>query len=191
MYKPFAGFRMQLSCNLSAMTFLVPVSRSIFSFYSFSTILVHNWLSNQRAECMTLSLLSVACVETTCPRTALRILVTENAQCCSVLIVISCKNPVAAGACPTYQWRWWNTSQRTHQRGTRVPRRKYSNQYRLQTGMASKNNQWTTDNVARHPVIPVSTFINPDPFLFGHFIPRPLIWHRGPRPRAHWYMCTD
>ena len=40
-------------------------------------------------------------------------------------------------------------------------------------------------------MIPISTFITPDPFLFDHFIPRPLIWHRGPRPRAHWYMCTD
>ena len=137
----------------------------------------------------------VTCVETTCLRTALQMLVTENEQCCSILTVISYKNPVAARACPTDQRRWWNTSQRTHQRGTRVPNCKnsnqYTNQYRLQTGMASKNNQWTTNNVARHPVIPFSTFINPDLFLFGHFIPRPLIRHRGPRPRAHWYMCTD
>ena len=26
---------------------------------------------------------------------------------------------------------------------------------------------------------------------FGHFNYQPIIWHRGPRPRAHWYMCTD
>ena len=25
----------------------------------------------------------------------------------------------------------------------------------------------------------------------GHFSYQPIIWHRGPRPRAHWYMCTD
>ena len=24
-----------------------------------------------------------------------------------------------------------------------------------------------------------------------HFNYQPIIWHRGPRPRAHWYMCTD
>ena len=26
---------------------------------------------------------------------------------------------------------------------------------------------------------------------FRHFSYQPIIWHRGPRPRAHWYMCTD
>ena len=26
---------------------------------------------------------------------------------------------------------------------------------------------------------------------FGHFNYQSLIWHRGPRPKAHWYMCTD
>ena len=26
---------------------------------------------------------------------------------------------------------------------------------------------------------------------FRHFNHQPIIWHRGPRPRAHWYMCTD
>ena len=25
----------------------------------------------------------------------------------------------------------------------------------------------------------------------GHFNCQPIIWHRGPRPRAHWYMCAD
>ena len=26
---------------------------------------------------------------------------------------------------------------------------------------------------------------------FRHFSYQPIIWHRGPRPRAHWYMCAD
>ena len=26
---------------------------------------------------------------------------------------------------------------------------------------------------------------------FRHFNYQPIIWHRGPRPRAHWYMCAD
>ena len=26
---------------------------------------------------------------------------------------------------------------------------------------------------------------------FGHFNYQPIIWHRGPRPKAHWYMCID
>ena len=26
---------------------------------------------------------------------------------------------------------------------------------------------------------------------FRQFNSQPIIWHRGPRPRAHWYMCTD
>ena len=26
---------------------------------------------------------------------------------------------------------------------------------------------------------------------FGHFKFQPIIWHRGPRPKAHWYMCAD
>ena len=26
---------------------------------------------------------------------------------------------------------------------------------------------------------------------FRHFNSQPIIWHRGPRPRAHWYMCAD
>ena len=25
----------------------------------------------------------------------------------------------------------------------------------------------------------------------GHFNYQPIIWHRGPRPRAHWYMYAD
>ena len=26
---------------------------------------------------------------------------------------------------------------------------------------------------------------------FGHFNCQPIICHRGPRPKAHWYMCAD
>ena len=26
---------------------------------------------------------------------------------------------------------------------------------------------------------------------FGHFNYQPIIWHRGPHPKAHWYMCAD
>ena len=26
---------------------------------------------------------------------------------------------------------------------------------------------------------------------FGHFNYQPIIWHRGPRPKAHWYLCAD
>ena len=26
---------------------------------------------------------------------------------------------------------------------------------------------------------------------FRRFSYQPIIWHRGPRPRAHWYMCAD
>ena len=26
---------------------------------------------------------------------------------------------------------------------------------------------------------------------FGHFNYQPIICHRGPRPKAHWYMCAD
>ena len=26
---------------------------------------------------------------------------------------------------------------------------------------------------------------------FWHFDHQPIIWHRDPRPRAHWYMCAD
>ena len=26
---------------------------------------------------------------------------------------------------------------------------------------------------------------------FGHFNYQPIIWHRGPRLKAHWYMCTN
>ena len=25
----------------------------------------------------------------------------------------------------------------------------------------------------------------------GHCSYQPIIWYRGPRPRAHWYMCAD
>ena len=27
--------------------------------------------------------------------------------------------------------------------------------------------------------------------ILGHFSYQPIIWHSGPRPRAHWYMCPD
>ena len=26
---------------------------------------------------------------------------------------------------------------------------------------------------------------------FRRFSYQPIIWHRGPRPKAHWYMCAD
>ena len=26
---------------------------------------------------------------------------------------------------------------------------------------------------------------------FRHFNSQPIIWHRDPRPRVHWYMCAD
>ena len=31
----------------------------------------------------------------------------------------------------------------------------------------------------------------PRSLLFSPFILRPKIWHRGPHPKAHWYMCAD
>ena len=83
-----------------------------------------------------------------------------------VLTVIHSKNPVAAGACPTDQRRWQNTSRIDTQRGTKVPRRKYSNQCMLQTGLASKTIHEPQSNVARHPGIPVSITNHPDPLLF-------------------------
>ena len=57
--------------------------------------------------------------------------------------------------------------------------------------MASKTTHEPQSNVARHSGIPISMFKHPDPLLFIPFILRPKIWHRGPCPKAHWYMCAD
>ena len=83
------------------------------------------------------------------------------------------------------------TSHTAHTRGTIVPKCKCSNLLRLQIGLASGTTHEPQSNVAHHPRIPVSMFIHPDPLLFIPFILRPKTWHRGPRPKAHWYMCAD
>ena len=56
--------------------------------------------------------------------------------------------------------------------------------------MTSNNPTAPQNKSARHPESQsASQKVRATPF--SHFISRPKIWHRGPRPKAHWYMCTD
>ena len=55
--------------------------------------------------------------------------------------------------------------------------------------VVSKNDNEPHQHVARHPRLSSHPQNHPDPVLFVHFWSKPFNQHRGPRPRAHWYMC--
>ena len=120
-----------------------------------------------------------------------RHIVCSERGCTCVLTTIYCKYSMAAGACPTESMEVAeHKSQHTH--GVpKSPDAELKTSVDYNTRMASKTTNEPQTNVARHPTIPISIVIHPDPLLFNPFIPRPLIWHRGPRPEAHWYICTD
>ena len=79
----------------------------------------------------------------------------------------------------TQRIRSRGSSVETHEKGVTV------------SGVASNRKNEPQNNVARSPRVPVSMSPPPEPHLTRYFNPRPFIWHRGPRPKAHWYMCTD
>ena len=88
----------------------------------------------------------------------------------------------------------WQTEQRhsTQEYGMpKLPRTRMSKRYVTTSGVTSKQQNAPQTNVARSPRVLVSISHWPRPHLFSIFNYRPTIWHSGPRPRAHWYMCTD
>ena len=82
---------------------------------------------------------------------------------------------------------WKHTTHKGYQTSldTRMPKVCYN------TGLASKTNNEPHTNVAHHPAVPVSISHTPKSLFFSPFILRPPIWHKGPRPMAHWYMFTN
>ena len=58
------------------------------------------------------------------------------------------------------------------------------------SGVTSNNPTAPQTKSARHPESQsASKKVRATPF--SHFISKPKIWHSGPHPKAHWYMCTD
>ena len=94
--------------------------------------------------------------------------------------------------CPTnlQKWQTRKADGNTLGRDTRVPSGNH------QKGITDlwcdeQQSHSTTEEICSSPRIPVSISALSEPHLFDLTNPRPVIWHRGPRPKAHWYMCTD
>ena len=54
-----------------------------------------------------------------------------------------------------------------------------------------QESQWTTTRCSSPLRNPSQHLQSPRSTPFHSFIVQLQIWHRGPRPLAHWYMCTD
>ena len=80
------------------------------------------------------------------------------------------------------------SSHTTHNGVPIVPRRKNANNS-CYIASASENDNEPHQHVARHPRISSQPQNYPDPVLFVHFWSKSFNQPRGPRPKAHWYMC--
>ena len=94
--------------------------------------------------------------------------------------------------CPTDLQKWQTLRcTETHKTGCQCSLKPESQKGITDLWCDEQQSHSTTDEISSSPRIPVSISELSEPHLFSSFILRPQIWHRGPRPKAHWYMCTD
>ena len=81
------------------------------------------------------------------------------------------------------QRRWSTLQSETTQCSNAAGTQRVTKLCRLQSGERARTIT-NTENTCSSPRYPVTTDLS-------HFNSVPLIWCRGPRPKAHWYMHTD
>ena len=64
------------------------------------------------------------------------------------------------------------------------------NQMLLHSLVNEQQSKQTSETCSSFPGSP-SRILTFDSCTFSTSISTPPIWYRGPRPKAHWYMCTD